>query len=298
MTTTASESLDSATGKPDPAFIRRAVELADLNAVRVALYQQTKDPEIAALPVAMQLDDAGRDLLISKAAAWLEKNARPGMPEEPPKDELRQLMNLATKEEMGDLEFEARRELAAFRPFPFQATWSGKRPELPEGFQVAVIGSGFSGLAMAVQLENLGIPYVVLDRQPEPGGTWTIHRYPDIRVDTISITYEFPFEKNYPWKEYFSRGADVKSYLEHISKKYGVYEKTRFHHTLERRTSTRTATSGSWRRRRPRARSHSRPTCWSTRWAPSPTRARPISRVRKISAASSSTRRAGPPALI
>ena len=78
MTTTASESLDSAMDKPDPAFIRRAVELADLNAVRVALYQQTQDPEIAALPVAMQLDDAGRELLISKAAAWLEENARPG----------------------------------------------------------------------------------------------------------------------------------------------------------------------------------------------------------------------------
>jgi 4-hydroxyacetophenone monooxygenase len=236
MTTTASESLDSATGKPDPAFIRRAVELADLNAVRVALFQHTKDPEIAALPVAMQLDDAGRELLISKTTAWLEKNARPGMPEEPPPDEMRQLMNLATKEEMGDLEFEARRELAAFQPFPFQVNWTGKRPELPEGFQVAVIGSGFSGLAMAVQLENLGIPYVVLDRQPDPGGTWTIHRYPDIRVDTISITYEFPFEKNYPWKEYFGRGADVQSYLEHISKKYGVYENTRFHHTLEKAT--------------------------------------------------------------
>ena len=36
----------------DSAFIRRAVELADLNAVRVALYQHTHDPELAALPTA------------------------------------------------------------------------------------------------------------------------------------------------------------------------------------------------------------------------------------------------------
>ena len=34
----------------DRDFIRRGVELADLNAVRVALYQHTHDPEIAALP--------------------------------------------------------------------------------------------------------------------------------------------------------------------------------------------------------------------------------------------------------
>ena len=45
--------------KVDRAFIRRAIELADLNAVRVALYQQTRDPEIAALPTAAKLDEAG-----------------------------------------------------------------------------------------------------------------------------------------------------------------------------------------------------------------------------------------------
>ena len=64
----------------DSAFIRRAVELADLNAVRVALYQHTHDPEIAALPMALALDDAQRALLISKATAWLESHACPGCP--------------------------------------------------------------------------------------------------------------------------------------------------------------------------------------------------------------------------
>ena len=62
----------------DTAFIRRAVELADLNAVRVALYMHTHDPEIAALPMAIELDDAQRALLIDKAVAWLEANAAPG----------------------------------------------------------------------------------------------------------------------------------------------------------------------------------------------------------------------------
>lgn len=221
----------------DAAFIRRAVELADLNAVRVALFQHTGDPEIAALPVAAQLDDEGRELLVSKAVAWLEKNATSDvLLPEPPEDELRKLMNLATKEEMGDLEFEARRDLPAFKDFPWTATWTNEKPELPEGYKVAVVGSGFSGIAMAVQLELLGIPYVVFERQPEAGGTWAINRYPDIRVDTISITYEYSFEKNYPWKEYFGRGADVRKYLDHISRKYGVYDNTKFEHDLKKAT--------------------------------------------------------------
>ena len=220
----------------DSAFIRRAVELADLNAVRVALFQHTQDPEIAALPTAINLDDAQRELLIARATAWLEEHARPGMPAEPPEDELRTLCNMATGEEMGDLEFAARRDLPAFKDFPFTTGWTAAKPAIPEGFQVAVIGSGFSGLAMGVQLERLGIPYVVLERRPEPGGTWSVNRYPDIRVDTISITYEFSFEKDYRWSEYFGRGKEVREYLEMVSKKYGVFANTRFSRDLQKAT--------------------------------------------------------------
>jgi 4-hydroxyacetophenone monooxygenase len=154
------------------------------------------------------------------------------MPAEPPEAELRVLMNMATAEDMGDLEFEARRYLPAFTEFPFTTDWTNNKPTIPEGFMVAVIGSGFSGLAAAVQLERLGIPYVVCERRPEPGGTWSINRYPDIRVDTISITYEFSFEKDYRWSEYFGRGAEVRGYLDHVSRKYGVYENTRFNRDL------------------------------------------------------------------
>jgi 4-hydroxyacetophenone monooxygenase len=212
----------------DSSFVRRAVELADLNAVRVALYAQTGDPELAALPVAALLDQAQRERLVSRAVRWLEQHAGPGMPPEPPEPELRRLMNMATGGEMGDLEFEARRDLPAFGEFPLMARWGAQRPEIPGDFLVAVIGSGFSGLAMAVQLQLLGIPYVVLERRAEPGGTWTINRYPDVRVDTISITYEFLFEKNYPWTEYFARGPEVRDYLRHVADKYGVREHIRF----------------------------------------------------------------------
>jgi 4-hydroxyacetophenone monooxygenase len=77
---------------------------------------------------------------------------------------------------------------------------------------------------------------VVLERRDEPGGTWTINRYPDVRVDTISITYEFSFEKDYQWNEYFGRGAEVRSYLNHISRKYGVRDHTLFNRNVKRAT--------------------------------------------------------------
>ena len=118
MAAETSTTTDSGDVTVDPAFIRRAVELADLNAVRVALYQHTGDPELAELPVMLKMDDAQKALLIDKAVAWLVDHAGPADLAEPPPDELRVLMNMATQETMGDLEFEARRELPAFKPFP------------------------------------------------------------------------------------------------------------------------------------------------------------------------------------
>jgi 4-hydroxyacetophenone monooxygenase len=218
----------------DTAFIRRAIELADLNAVRVALYHNTGDPEIGALPVTASLTPEQRAALIDRAVAWLGENAGPKTIDEPPTPELRRLMELATGVPMGDLEFDSRRDLPAFKPFPLAAEWETAPGALPEDFRVAIIGSGFSGLAAAVQMERLGIPYVVIERRAEPGGTWTINRYPDVRVDTSSNSYEFLFEKNYKWKEHFGSGKQVREYLTHVSRKYGVFENTRFNTDLKR----------------------------------------------------------------
>ncbi|GAD49815.1 putative flavin-containing monooxygenase [Caenibius tardaugens NBRC 16725] len=217
-------------GSPDVdrGFIRRAIELADLDAVRVSLYQLTDDKAIAMLPVAKALSPEQREQLVDRAVDWLERHASPDMPVEPPAEKLRELMALTIHRDMSDLEFAARRDLAGFRDFPFAVEWKGEKPPVPEGFRVAIIGSGPSGLAAAVQCEILGLPYVLLERQAEPGGTWTINRYPEVRVDTPSITYEFSFEKRYPWKEHFGKGADVRAYLDHISRKYGVFANTRF----------------------------------------------------------------------
>ena len=212
----------------DTEFLRRALEIADLDAVKVTLYQQTADPALEALPVAKNLAASDREMLIDKAVAWLEGHAGRGAVEQPSDGLLRKLMTMATGKEMTDLEFEARRDLPAFKRFPFATGWRNGKPPIPEGFKVAIVGSGFAGIAAAIQFQLLGIDYVVLERQPEPGGTWCANRYPDIRVDTPSNTYEFSFEKRYKWKEYFGRGKDVRDYITHVSKKHGVFEKTRF----------------------------------------------------------------------
>ncbi|MEM7142488.1 MAG: NAD(P)/FAD-dependent oxidoreductase [Actinomycetota bacterium] len=229
----------------DESFIRRAVELADLNAVKVALFQQVGDPVIGSLPMALEWTDEQRSYVVDAATAWLLENATTEPAAEPPPEQLRRLMDLATDESVSDLDFAARRELPAFTDFPLFATWDDEAAAFPEGFRVAVIGSGLSGLAMAMQLELLGIPYDVFEKRPDAGGVWSHNRYPGLRVDTTSITYEFSFEKDYRWSEYYSPGTEVRRYLNHVSEKFGITSNAHYEHTLADATWDETA--ASWR---------------------------------------------------
>lgn len=220
----------------DSAFIRRAVEASDLAALRAALYQASGDPELAAFGPVAKLGPEGRAQLVSKAVHLLETELASYTLRVPSDDELRGLMDLVLGVPTRDEHFEVRRGLLAFEKFPFLHEPRVPKPKVPEGFEVAIIGAGLAGIAMAVQLEKLGIPYVLYERRSEIGGIWSINKYPDIRVDTLSITYEYTFEDQYPWQEYFARGAEVRGYVEHIARKYGVFEHIRLDHDLENAT--------------------------------------------------------------
>ena len=220
----------------DSAFIRRAVEAADLAALRVALYQASGDPELAAFGPVAGLGPADRARLVARAIHLLETGLAGYSLRVPSDEELRGLMDLVLGVPTRDEHFKVRRGLLAFEKFPFFHEPRDPQPKVPAGFEVAIIGAGLAGIAMAVQLEKLGIPYVVYERRGEVGGIWSINKYPDIRVDTLSITYEYSFEDQYPWKEYFARGAEVRGYVESVTRKYGVFEHIRFEHDLERAT--------------------------------------------------------------
>lgn len=217
----------------DPAFFRRAVEASDLAALRVALHQATGDSELAELGPVATLDETHRARLVERAIHLLETRSDGFERRVPSDQEIHKLMDLVLGVPTRDEHFEIRRKFLAFTPFPFQHERPEGAASVPEGFEVAIIGAGPAGISMAVQLGRLGIPYVLYERRSEIGGTWSIHKYPDIRVDTLSITYEFSFDEEYPWREYFARGEDVRSYLEFISKKYGVGEHIRLGHDLE-----------------------------------------------------------------
>ncbi|MEU2975188.1 FAD-dependent oxidoreductase, partial [Nocardiopsis alba] len=54
-------------------------------------------------------------------------------------------------------------------------------------YRVAVIGTGFAGIGMAVRLRQAGLDdFVVLERADDIGGTWRDNSYPGAACDVPS----------------------------------------------------------------------------------------------------------------
>ncbi|WP_219466643.1 flavin-containing monooxygenase [Nonomuraea rhizosphaerae] len=95
--------------------------------------------------------------------------------------------------------------------------------------RVAIIGAGFGGLCMAIQLERAGIgSYTVFEKADDLGGTWRDNSYPGAGCDIPSHLYSYSFEKYASWTRRYPGQPEILEYLEHCAGKYGVKEKIRF----------------------------------------------------------------------
>lgn len=226
--------------RADATQLRAAIEQANPNVLRMALYHMTGDESLARMKVnkvplrggaffGYLLDESHHEEVFSKAVDYLLTQPDPNDYEIPEEARLKEMMEMLTGgTPLSEGEFQMGREELALEEFPRLASWSEEDKALaPEGFRVLIVGAGASGVAAAVQLERLGIPYVIYERQGDLGGTWEWNRYPDVRVDTNSYLYQFKFEKKYPWSEYFATAAEVKAYIGHIADKYGVKDQIR-----------------------------------------------------------------------
>ncbi len=71
--------------------------------------------------------------------------------------------------------------------------------------RVAIIGSGFAGLGMAIALRRRGEhDFVVLERADDVGGTWRDNVYPGAACDVQSNLYSFSFAPNPDWPRSYS----------------------------------------------------------------------------------------------
>lgn len=103
-----------------------------------------------------------------------------------------------------------------------------------ERFSYAIIGTGFAGLGMAIELKKKGRDdFVILERAGDVGGTWRDNRYPGAACDVPSHLYSFSFEPNCDWSRVYPTQPELQRYLREVAEKWDLIRHIRFGHALE-----------------------------------------------------------------
>lgn len=121
--------------------------------------------------------------------------------------------------------------------------------------EIAIMGAGFSGLNMGVELKEAGIDsFTIYEKADGVGGTWRDNTYPECGCDIPSHLYSYSFELNPDWSRTFSRQPEILEYLKDVAEKYGLYDHIQFNTEItggdfdrsEGRWTMQTADNGSF----------------------------------------------------
>lgn len=99
----------------------------------------------------------------------------------------------------------------------------------PTHTDVAIIGSGFAGLGMAIALRRSGHhDFVVLEKADGLGGTWRANHYPGCACDVPTPYYSFSFAPKPDWSRFYAPHDEIQAYMEDCCDRFGVRDHLRF----------------------------------------------------------------------
>ena len=240
------------------AVIDDAVTFADPMTLRGLLYQLTGDEVAAAIPSAIENrgmqgmvsgipdpDDVA--LLRARAAAFLKAHRDAGAGDLVfEQGRLRRSLELVAGTAIPDSELAMWIEQLAVDPMARGYDWpQPPSDERRDAFRVVVIGGGMGGLNAAVHLKRSGIPFVLIEKNGEVGGTWYENRYPGARLDTTSRNYFHSFGVNFPCPAPFSVQAHNGAYMKWVADEFDLRDDIVF--GTEVQSVTWNEASATWR---------------------------------------------------
>ncbi|WP_433338896.1 flavin-containing monooxygenase [Spirillospora sp. CA-294931] len=96
-------------------------------------------------------------------------------------------------------------------------------------FTVVIVGTGFSGLGLAIALKKSGThDFVILEKADEVGGTWRENTYPGCACDIMSLLYSYSFAPKRDWSRMFPRQSEILDYIKELVEEYDLAQHIRF----------------------------------------------------------------------
>ncbi|MDB5511918.1 MAG: hypothetical protein JWR08_1401 [Enterovirga sp.] len=225
----------------DPAALRAALAEADIVPLLMSLTQITGRTDLLdqaqpyikgawnflqEIPESLQAD------IRAALAHALEEAAAAGrqIPVDPGTDTFERMMEVAVGQPVPESYRAVLLEEASFAGTDHRSVPWRKQPDPAElgSFKAVVIGAGFSGIAMAIRLQEAGIPYVVIEKNADTGGTWLENVYPGCGVDTPCHFFSYSFAPNADWSSFFAKQDEILRYIHACVERYGIRRNIRF----------------------------------------------------------------------
>lgn len=193
-------------------------------------YTPQRDPRLIPDPgagIPIEIQDRIRAAILK---VFKSGNSPPAIPS-PGDDLLLRMMRACLGENVAPKYAPLMREEMGFTSRHAQWTKPPKRDAL-ERQHVLIVGAGVCAIALAVALGQLGIPYTIVEKNDELGGTWYVNRYPGCGVDTPNHSYSYSFGSRNSWTRYFCQREELQQYLQKIAVEYGIRDHLRLNTEL------------------------------------------------------------------
>jgi len=223
----------------DDAGIAAALQDAHIPSLMLALVHLTGDlglirgdirPQMAFLSPDDGLTDDQRDSIRQRAAAVLAAHRDAPKPYYmPTQEELKEMLSFLVGQPVtGEYVEFLTSELSLHGEDPYAQPGLEVVPVADrQNFKVLVIGAGMSGLLSAVRLKEAGIPFEVVEKNADVGGTWYENTYPGCRVDSANHVYSYSFKPE-DWPQHFSPQPVLRKYFSETADDFGLREHIRF----------------------------------------------------------------------
>ncbi|HSG90956.1 MAG TPA: NAD(P)/FAD-dependent oxidoreductase [Pseudomonadales bacterium] len=225
----------------DDAAIAAALEDANIPALMAAMVHITGDPSIvrgdirpdvaffgdpqAGISEAHQAEVRARALQVLKD--YRDRGCT--LPAAPSLDVIREMMDFITGEKLpDDYGGFLLSELSLEGEDPYEQPGLADLPKADrDAFHVVVVGAGMSGLLAGYRLKQAGIPFTIVEKNDDVGGTWLENTYPGCRVDSPNHTYSYSFAPN-DWPQHFSPQPVLLDYFRTCAEQMALRDSIRF----------------------------------------------------------------------